>query len=551
MRRSSHRTQDTVAFQKIADVIRTDLAALSKPGVISARPGYKAVGGWLTRKPAIVVTVRHKADPSSPNDALPIKLGGFPVDVREATPAEVLRTDAPQRFSELAATGRAEARLPAFDGELQVESGSSFVSTPVPEAFAARAAKPEIAYTAPAGVSLDPVTEPMALICHASPDAGWPQLKAFFGQIQSDLTVGMYDFTSAHILSGLTAALAGNQELTLTLDHPPKNATADQTDEQTVTSLENSLQSRLAIAWALVRSSPKAPEWIYPSAYHIKVAVRDSSVFWLSSGNWNNSNQPDIDPLQDPGGSADIAAHSDRDWHVIVENETLAKTYQAFLRHDFDVANQVEQGGAPSALLDSLAAATAAAGEDFRLLAAAVSLPPKAPVQYFPPLRIPAEGTRNIALQPVLTPDNYHDLVLPLIQGAQRTFYMQTQYMHPATQSSAPILTDLIDAVIALQQRAVDVRIILSEWQLQGGWLDKLQAAGVDLNSVKVQNGVHNKAIVVDSQTVMLGSQNWSGEGVSTNRDASLIIADPEAARYYEQIFLHDWVNMAVQSGVS
>ncbi|MFN7995886.1 MAG: hypothetical protein U0Q18_19905 [Bryobacteraceae bacterium] len=404
-RRSSRPAEDTAVFQQIAEVIRTNLVALSKPGVISARPGYKAVGGWLTRKPAIVVTVRHKADPPSPTAALPIKIDGFPIDVREASPVEKLRADAPQRFAELAATGRAEARLPAFDGELQVESGSSFVSTPVPEAFAARAAKPEIDYTGPAGVSLDPVTEPMAIICHASPDAGWPQLKAFFGQVQSGLTVGMYDFTSAHILSGLTASLAASQELTLTLDHPPKNDTADQTDEQTVTSLEDSLQSRLAAAWALVRSSPKAPQWIYPSAYHIKVAVRDSSAFWLSSGNWNNSNQPDIDPLQDPSGSADVAAHSDRDWHVIVEDETLARTYEAFLRHDFDVANQVEHGSAPSALLDNLAAVAAPAGEDLSLLAAAVSLPPKAPVQYFPPLRIPAEGTRNIAVQPVLTPN--------------------------------------------------------------------------------------------------------------------------------------------------
>ena len=33
--------------------------------------------------------------------------------------------------------------------------------------------------------------------------------------------------------------------------------------------------------------------WIFRTAYHIKVAVRDHSTFWLSSGNWNNSNQPE------------------------------------------------------------------------------------------------------------------------------------------------------------------------------------------------------------------------------------------------------------------
>jgi hypothetical protein len=36
----------------------------------------------------------------------------------------------------------------------------------------------------------------------------------------------------------------------------------------------------------------------------------------------------------------------------------------------------------------------------------------------------------------------------------------------------------------------------------------------------------------------MMGSQNWSGDGVLRNRDASLILYDDDAARYDERIFL-------------
>jgi hypothetical protein len=32
---------------------------------------------------------------------------------------------------------------------------------------------------------------------------------------------------------------------------------------------------------------------------------------------------------------------------------------------------------------------------------------------------------------------------------------------------------------------------------------------------------------------------------LETTRDAGLIIYNAEAAQYFEQIFLHDWVNMA------
>jgi hypothetical protein len=545
--------QDSDVFRRIAEIIEKNLSTLNKQGVISARPGYKAVGGWLTKKPAIVVTVAMKAVSPSETMMLPVKLGGFPVDVREASAIEKLRAQSPQRYSELSTTGAHEATLPQFEGERDVSSGNAFDDQQVTTALEVRKAKPRVDYTAPDGFALTTIKEPMAILCHASPDDGWPELKKFLSQVQATLTVGIYDFTSAHILQSLTGALSSGRSLNLVLDHPPKNPTADQTDEETVSSLDKSLGDRFASVWALVRSSSKAPKWIYPSAYHIKVAVRDSSVFWLSSGNWNNSNQPDINPLQDPQGAAPVAINSDRDWHVIVEHKGLAKTYEAYLKHDFEVASQVEQAGTPSfeSSAASLAEMVQSTGEDLGQLSVAATMTGKAPQQYFPPLRIPAKGTRKIEVQPVLTPDNYRELVLPLIQNAQRTFYMQTQYIHPSDNSADQDLADLITAVVELQRRGVDVRIILSQWQREGGWLDKLQTVGVDLNSVKIQNGVHNKGIVVDSQVVMLGSQNWSGEGVHTNRDASLIIRDEEAAQYYERIFQHDWVYMASQSGLS
>jgi hypothetical protein len=106
----------------------------------------------------------------------------------------------------------------------------------------------------------------------------------------------------------------------------------------------------------LERSDPKVATWIFPSAYHIKVAVRDSTSFWLSSGNWNTSNQPDIDPLKDPVAAAPIARKSDRDWHVIVDHKGLAELYEKYLLNDLKVA--LENQSAPtemSAMMSALA----------------------------------------------------------------------------------------------------------------------------------------------------------------------------------------------------
>ena len=57
-------------------------------------------------------------------------------------------------------------------------------------------------YQPPPQQPLDPVSGTLSVICCASPDAGWPVLRDFLGRMQQKLTVGMYDCTSAHILSG-------------------------------------------------------------------------------------------------------------------------------------------------------------------------------------------------------------------------------------------------------------------------------------------------------------------------------------------------------------
>src|SRR5208283_285058 len=68
----------------------------------------------------------------------------------------------------------------------------------------------------------------------------------------------------------------------------------------------------------------------FPYAYHIKVIVRDGHSLWLSSGNLNNSNEPN--PASPP-------SHEDRDWHVIIEDRQLAKTFEAYLNQDFASAS--------------------------------------------------------------------------------------------------------------------------------------------------------------------------------------------------------------------
>ncbi|MGA2609195.1 MAG: phospholipase D-like domain-containing protein [Terriglobia bacterium] len=539
-------------FEDIDKVIQANLQQFKKPGALTVRPGYKIRGDWITQDPAIVVTVSEKRANISPQEVIPPRVGNYSTDVRQATTIQKLRFTDPQKHANVVATARPEYNQPEFALERDAQTGQLLKPAPAAPAVTEMAARPLKPYTPAPGSPLTAVTAKMSITCHASPDAGWPQLNKFLQGIKQQLTVGMYDFTSAHVLQAVKVGLAGKQDLSLVLDHPAPNPTLDQTDEQTEQALATALgvppSTRFQFAWAAETRDPKITNGIFPNAYHIKVAVKDHQSFWLSSGNWNDSNQPNIDPFA-PGAERSkidpIARKSDRDWHVIVEEQKpdLAKTFEAYLQNDLKCALPLQ---APQAAAH--AAAAALPPETKSQSPEPPMLSTSAPAQYFQPLQI-TDG--EVTVQPLLTPDtgagNYAANILKLIQSATSRLYIQTQYIHPPHAGTDAPFQALIDAVKEKMNKGLDARIILSEYEATGGWLEKLQAAGLDMSKVRIQNGVHNKGFVIDSKVVALGSQNWSGDGVLRNRDASLIIYHQGAAQYFEKIFLHDWATLAKQ----
>jgi len=125
--------------------------------------------------------------------------------------------------------------LGAFAGAAETDAAGTRNTAAVAAAAVATLrtpAKPQVAYAPPVDSPLDPIDEQVTILCHASPDAGWPILKDFLTRTTASLTVGMYDFTSAHVLDVVKSTLRG-KKLDLVLDHPPPNKTKDQTDDET------------------------------------------------------------------------------------------------------------------------------------------------------------------------------------------------------------------------------------------------------------------------------------------------------------------------------
>jgi phosphatidylserine/phosphatidylglycerophosphate/cardiolipin synthase-like enzyme len=262
--------------------------------------------------------------------------------------------------------------------------------------------------------------------------------------------------------------------------------------------------------------------------------VRDSAALWLSSCNWQSSNQPAADPGAEQPPKPDWLLHYNREWHAVVEHAGLAQTFERFLLHDYDHnqgTDAVEALGFPDLFVPAWTV-----GPTAQETAGAF--------QYFPPF----DAKRSFTVLPLLTPDNYHAHVLALIRGATSEVLIQNQTFK-APKEGQTALAELIDALLAKQQEGVRLRIIYRLFIPKDARdvLSDLVDRGFDSATIRLQKNCHTKGIVVDRKRVLLGSHNWSNDGVSVNRDASLLFDDEQLANYFAGIFEHDWTNLARQ----
>ena len=516
------------------------------------RPGFEIANHQLTGKRAIVATVHTKTSDLPADQLLPRAINGVPVDVREATPHQRLRANDPAAAALTQAFGRPQDKEPTWPLEREMPSGQLLQSPKsktqealadfaarqpvVAQALAAHAAKPKIAYVPAPGEPLNPVQTTTTIIAHVSPDAGFATLTSFLQGTNQSLVIGMYDFTSGPILALFKSVLTGAKILQMVLDNPPPNATRNQLDSQTVQELNAALGSRSRIVRALAGDDSLVSAEMFPTSYHIKVMVRDNAVLWLSSGNLNNSNQPD---------SSSPPKTEDRDWHVIIEDPGLAKLFEAYLNQDFKSAQAYQIAESP-ALTEAVADAAA------KLAAETTPLPGPAPAPK-PAGTVAAKTFTdiNVKVTPLLTPDTlppgtegqYVSNMIKLIASAKKTLYVQLQYIEASLPTG--VYPTLLQAIAARVAAGVDVRLIES---LEYGepWAEKMKDAGVDLTAnIALQPNVHNKGFVIDSSVAVVSSQNFSPDGIQFNRDAGVIIESAPVAQYFENVFLADWNNKA------
>lgn len=475
------------------------------PDVVDVRLGYRFKRGWITDERVVVVEVKEKlslADVEARRKKpIPPQIAGVGVDVRTAALPEQL---------EHLGLDIAALEAPARPG----------------------------GYREPTNISLELVKEPMRAVFHVSPDSGFPNLRAFLGRVRRNLTATMYEWDRNHISDAIAAAIAPD-------GRSLKMVTQRDGTEAAVRDMKRRLGARFKHVWASVGAGK-----LIPKAYHIKVAARDGEEFWLSSGNFKDSNQADIDPAGENSTRIGPLRQHNREWHAIIANPRLATMFQRFIEFDFKEAQRVPLDEGLEAVLPDVFIPDAAFMEGLKRPGL---------VRYFDPLVV----DRELEIQPLLTPDRdgrgnrlFMQQATKMIKKGTRSIYVENQSFNLLTEgNNNDEFEDFFGVLRDKQAAGVDVRIIFrdarefgsSNGPSQQKLLERLKEFGFDTDFIRLQMRCHTKGIIVDSREVMLGSHNLTNMGSLFNRDASLLVRDPQVARYFESIFRFDWDNLAVQ----
>ncbi|HEV2292274.1 MAG TPA: phospholipase D-like domain-containing protein, partial [Tepidisphaeraceae bacterium] len=504
-------------FAPVVAAIRQHAARVAAvPGLVGVRPGFQSTAGEAT--PALILAVMPPATAATARDAADLSRAvGVPVTFEEASPQDQVAY-----FARGAVPSMRSDFLDLVEPPLEILE----FRPPITGKYKPPADAPK----------LDPVEEQMVLTIATSPDAGWPTFREFLAQpVRRTMHVGIYQFTAPHVYKALRQTMLDDDDATLTMTlHPeaekiPESGTKadDIAGPEVLDRLSRALGERFRYAHTTTGASGE-----FASAYHIKVAVADRARLFLSSGNWQSSNQPPFDPLNEPEDlPPSFHRKYNREHHVVIENPSLARTFAAYLEHDFERASRAApEFAAPAAGVAALPDLLVPLEEDFLEFA---------PPTYFEPLTI----RDKVKVRPVLTPDNYPDVAYDLVKGAKRRLWIQNQYINLNPSGDFDEFKRLVN-LLRDKAKKIDVRIICRDL-MKAEKLDMLLALGFPREVFKFMSATHTKVIIADDDKVMIGSHNLSNEGVVSNRDASVVISDRRAVEFCAEVFDHDWTRRA------
>ncbi|MEA2905804.1 MAG: hypothetical protein QOI12_3191 [Alphaproteobacteria bacterium] len=359
------------------------------------------------------------------------------------------------------------------------------------------------------------------IIAYCSPDSTYAVTKRLFDDAKKTILIGIYDFSADYMTELVLDALRRGVKIKLMLD-------IDSKDEQTL--FDGLNDSGVDGVPAPSCASHRVH---FFSSSHEKVIVIDGEWCLVQSGNYSQNSIPLN--VKD-GGDRDHFRPGNRDTGLAIRSKKLAKFFTTILESDM----ALEING-PESLAQAAKAANA-----FMIERA----PTRVPDTLFPSKTF--KLTKPLNIQPVLSPDNYMDVMPDKLRAAQTSILIEQQYIRGAQENISDLLAAIKDAREAAGK--LDIRIILGkifskkDLPKEHENLDLLKrdfglVLGKNIRYIDTSRFVHchNKMVLVDGEGVLVSSQNWSNSAVSKNREAGVWLSHSGICGYFTQIFENDW----------
>lgn len=327
------------------------------------------------------------------------------------------------------------------------------------------------------------------------PDDPTP-IDAFLDSADERLLVGGYTFTDPSVTDHLVAAQRRGVDVQVLLEGRPVGGHTTQAARQATRLQRSGIDVRFL-----------GGDRARYAFHHAKYAVADERLL-VTSENWK------------PGGTG---GNGSRGWGLVIEDPKLANATAALFQAD-------------TGWKDTRTWTETRPDE----------LQPGSPDNATYPQRFDPRRARANATTLFVAPDNADDHLQALLRSANRSIWIEQVSIQPDG--------TLANETVAAARRGVSVRILLSgEWYVEEenrrfAASLRNRAAREDLPiTVRLVEPrsrfehVHAKGVVVDHQSVVVGSLNWNEHARHENREVIVQVDDAAVAAYYERVFLADW----------
>lgn len=145
-----------------------------------------------------------------------------------------------------------------------------------------------------------------------------------------------------------------------------------------------------------------------------------------------------------------------------------------------------------------------------------------------------------------ISSEKYYPAVKKALSEAKESIFMVMFVVRLMPYDKSSSVYQLMDELVKAHNRGVKVTMILDqnvdflnkpgldEWEIEGknAWCFKMaKTAGIDVFYDNPQKYTHSKTIVIDAETVILGSSNWTESSLHRNMETNVLIKSKGLAK--------------------